>query len=138
MFSTLARACTNASTLLDLLDLIVSRYPWSQDEDSEDEDDDEAAAAATAADAATAAARKAEADAAKAAPKRKLPSALDALNSGGSKPSFLQRGKDEFEVLELKARKMVDPEAPEEPPPLAPPLKKPRDASTPQVQTTRE
>jgi len=49
---------------------------------------------------------------ASAAPKRKLPSALDALSSGGSKPSFLQAGKEsEFEVVELKERRL---EAPEE------------------------
>eukprot|EP00960_Hanusia_phi_P055766 763056-Hanusia_phi.AAC.10 len=35
------------------------------------------------------------------APKRKLPSALDALASGGAKPSFLNTGGGEFEVEEV-------------------------------------
>jgi hypothetical protein len=43
-------------------------------------------------------------------PKRKLPSALDALNSQGSKPSFLQAGKEsDFEVVELKERRLEVP-----------------------------
>ena len=53
--------------------------------------------------------------------------------SRASKPSFLQSGKDaEFEVVELKERKLVPPDAPEEPPPLAPPLKKANNVRTPQ------
>ena len=110
----------------------------SQDEDSGVEDEDEAGAGSAAKDATAAAiaAVQAAADASKAAPKRKLPSALDALSTGGTKPSFLQGGNDsEFEVVELKERRLAPQEPEDGPPPLAPPLKKPRDASTAQVRT---
>ena len=110
----------------------------SQDEDSGVEDEDEAGAGSAAKDATAAAiaAVQAAADASKAAPKRKLPSALDALSTGGTKPSFLQGGNDsEFEVVELKERRLAPQDPEDGPPPLAPPLKKPRDASTAQVRT---
>ena len=110
----------------------------SQDEDSGVEDEDEAGAGSAAKDATAAAiaAVQAAADASKAAPKRKLPSALDALSTGGTKPSFLQGGKDsEFEVVELKERRLAPPVLEDRPPPLAPQLKKTRDASTAQVRT---
>ena len=134
--------CATPCSLLvrDASCLSRAEHVCAQDEDSGDDDDDEAGAGAAEEGAAAAAAQAAQAaaDAAKAAPKRKLPSALDALSSGGTKPSFLQAGKDsEFEVVELKERRLAPPEPAEEPPPLAPPLKKPRDASTPQVRAQR-
>jgi hypothetical protein len=106
------------------------------DKRAEDKDEAGARAAATDAAAAADAAVQAAADASKAAPKRKLPSALDALSTGGTKPSFLQGGKDsEFEVVELKERRLAPPVLEDRPPPLAPQLKKTRDASTAQVRT---
>ena len=81
-----------------------------QDEESDEEEDEDAGAGENVEQSKGAGEEESkEAENKKeAAPKRKLPSALDALASGGAKPSFLHTGGGDFEVEEVHVKDKDD------------------------------